>query len=369
MKLLYIITDLDMGGAERALLRLLKQRKQEHNIFLISLVKDGVLLNDFCALGIRVESLGLNYGQMTFYALKHLSKLIKSFNPDIIHSWMYHANLVSYLANCSNAKLVWSIRQCIYKDQKEKLLTKIVLKLCSWISKKIDVIAYNSKLSLTQHQKRKFYGKSDVYIPNGFGKAIIVEEIDKVYDECNIPKDRLLIGLVGRFHAMKDYPMALKSFARLKEVFNFHIIFIGKDLDENNKDLESLVLDIGLKGKVSFLGQKLNLEKYYSAFDFFVSSSLSEAFPNVLAEAMSYGCICVSTDVGDCKEVLSNNGFLCKSESIDDLTDKLKLALSLNKDEKTILSEGAKKRIKENYSIQKITQEYHQLYERLICAE
>ncbi|MCJ8345949.1 glycosyltransferase [bacterium] len=372
MNLLYVITDIDMGGAERALLRLLQHKSLSHNVLLVSMVKKGVLFEDFSKLNIQIEDLGLDYGQISFRSLKKLRRLIINFKPEVIHSWMYHACLisfVSYFFSFVKVKLVWSIRQCVYDYQMEKALTKIVLKFCAFFSKKIDAITYNSKLSLIQHQNLGFNSKQDLHIANGFEKVELLNDVRDVYDECKISKNTLLIGFVGRYHKMKDYPTALEAFSKLKRDFDFHLVFIGKDLDYSNQEFLFDIRQFNLKDRVSLLGQKFDLAQYYSAFDFFVSSSSSEAFPNVLAEAMSYECLCICTDVGDCKEVLGDFGYIVKAESPVDLERSLRLAFTDSLQKRSELCQGASTRIQEEYSIKKITQEYHQLYERLICAE
>lgn len=370
MKKLYIITDLDMGGAEKALLRLMKGLDDNKGITIVSLVKEGVLRREFDALGIPIFDLGLSYGELSVTALWKLVKIIKKTQPNVIHSWMYHANVVAFVAlkiSLVKSKLIWAIRQCIYADQNEKLITTIVLNFSKHISKYVDAIVYNSELAMSQHMKIGVEGVENLYIPNGFEEATAGLAINKLRTELNISDRVPLIGLVGRYHPMKDYPTAVKALSMINK--SFHAIFIGFNLDNNNKELVDLVKKSNLDKSITLLGERLDMPEIYSSLDYFLLSSSSEAFPNVLAEAMSYGCVCVSTTVGECSKVLSSCGFLSDPGDAVSMANNIQNALDLSNDDKRKLSDSSRFRIQSEYGIEKITKLYHQLYERTLCVE
>src|SRR5690554_457154 len=131
-----------------------------------------------------------------------------------------------------------------------------------------------------------------------------------------IPSDAILIGMIGRFNPEKDHHNFLSGLASLyvsgRDVKG---ILIGEGLDECNETLMAWVRELGLEKQLLLLGQRNDIPDILNALDLHVLSSSSEAFPNVIAEAMACGTPCVSTDVGDARLMIGDVGWVVPPRS------------------------------------------------------
>ena len=90
---------------------------------------------------------------------------------------------------------------------------------------------------------------------------------------------------------------------------NYSAISVGKDLDHNNDDLLCKINENGLTDHIFLLGERNDITTVMNGIDY-VLSSLSEAFPNVLNEAMACETPCVTTNVGDAALIVDNTGWV-----------------------------------------------------------
>ncbi|MEO1943952.1 MAG: glycosyltransferase, partial [Candidatus Thioglobus sp.] len=100
MKITHIITDLDTGGAEIMLYKLLVSLRDEKvESLVVSLMRNGPITQRIKALGVKVETLGLKQGDRpSWQTIDRLRKLIRTFNPDVVQGWMYHGNIAATAA-------------------------------------------------------------------------------------------------------------------------------------------------------------------------------------------------------------------------------------------------------------------------------
>jgi hypothetical protein len=139
MRIAHIITDLDTGGAEVMLYKLLSSLHDEVlNSTVISLMGRGKITERIEALGVKVETLDLGQGERpSWQTIKKLRQFMRAFNPDIVQGWMYHGNIAATVAVFlfdpmrRKAKLFWNVRQTLYDINSEKTQTRwlIVLRI------------------------------------------------------------------------------------------------------------------------------------------------------------------------------------------------------------------------------------------------
>jgi glycosyltransferase involved in cell wall biosynthesis len=366
MKVLHIITDLDTGGAEMMLYKLLSSLQDEKlNSSVISLIGRGSITEKIETLGVKVESLDLKQGaRPSWKAIKKLRQLIQSSNPDIVQGWMYHGNIAATIAvflfnpMCRKVKLFWNIRQTLYNLKQEKLQTRWLIVLGRWLTFIPKSIIYNSNLSVEQHCNIGYSVKKTKMIPNGF-------DLQKFYPDQNnyqqfrkelkLSKSAILIGHISRLHPMKDHATLLRAIDRITE----HI----SDFD-SDQEVIFLLIGFGVTSKLSnntairFLGGRSDIPKIMSSLDILVSSSAwGEGFPNVIGEAMASEVPCVVTDVGDSAYIVGKYGKVCPIGD-DQCIARSLLQLIEDKQNRNTLGKGARQRIEENYSMDKIKKEY-----------
>ncbi|MFY9074611.1 glycosyltransferase [Malaciobacter mytili] len=365
------MTGLNDGGAEAVLYRLCKH-DYTNDIYVISLMdegKYGSLLNE---LGIDIFTLNMLSGKIKLKDLINLYKLIKKINPDVVQTWMYHADflggILSRLAGVRN--IIWGVHNTTLEKKKSKRLTILIAKINAIISKFIPrKIIYCAEKSQEVQEKIGFDKTKGVVVRNGYNTDDFnpnKEYFEQFRKELNIKKDDFIIGHVGRYDPHKDYPNLISSLSILKkQKINFYLILVGTNLDNNNLELKSLIKENELIDCTILLGKRNDIPVIMNGFDLFVLSSSAEAFPNVLAEAMACGTPCVSTDVGDVSYIIDKTGWVVAPQNSTLLGEAIKYAyLEKSKNNKNWQDKKnmARKHIVNNFNINHMVDRYNQVW-------
>ncbi len=369
MKIVHVITDLNVGGAEIMLLRLLElEATGDRSVTVISLQDLGPIGKKIQALGIEVIAMNMFSAKDTLAVLFRLRSVLKRLAPDIVQTWLYHADLLGGIAaKLAGIKhLVWGIH-CSNVPLGNKT-TRWVMKLNAFLSgflpDKIVAVAHMSK---NNHIDHGYSSSKFVVIPNGFSVSndAAVYATDSFRNELELPQSSLLIGAVGRYHPDKGQDILLEALSLLREDDRWFCILVGRGCDETNSELLQLITYHGLEQRIRLLGEQDNVYRFMDNFDLFCLPSRSEAFPMVLGEAMTRGCCCISTDVGDSKELLSDAGLIVPPGDPVQLADGLTQLLDMNVDLRARLGQKALNRIKSLYSIEQTKSQYQSLYSQL----
>ena len=165
------------------------------------------------------------------------------------------------------------------------------------------------------------------------------------------------VGMIGR---LKNQEFLIKAFAAIKAGKDWELHFVGDGPDRPR--LETLVEKMRLSSCVRFLGERKDVTQILSRSQVFAFTSLSEGFPNALAEALAHGCACISFDCPTGPAKLINNeinGFLVPMGDNDLYI--LRLAELLGDDGlRSRFSEHARKNI-QNFSQEKVLVEFEKL--------
>jgi glycosyltransferase involved in cell wall biosynthesis len=374
IKIIHIITDLSTGGAEMMLYKVLS--KTDRNRFepvVISLSDHGTLGERIEGLDIPVIDIGMKRGRPTLIGILRLITISRELKPNIIQGWMYHGNLAAQIADLftpGQTFVLWNIRQSLYSLLYEKRLTAAVIKLGSYLSRFPEYIIYNSKTSASQHEAIGYRANARVFIPNGFDTDHFVPSDEakiSVRSELGITGDVFLIGLICRYHPMKDHLNFLKAASLLlKKHSNVHFILAGDQVDESNSELCEKIHDLQLSNQVHLLGERRDIPRLVAALDIAVSSSYyAEAFPNVVGEAMSCAVPCVVTDVGDSAFIVGDTGRVVQPRDPQALADACSELISLNAYQRRDLGLKARQRILEHFSLDAVVRQYEALYEKI----
>lgn len=317
-KILHVITGLNDGGAEGVLARLCVHSKQPQHV-VISLMdagKYGPLLTDA---GVTVYCLNMNPGKASIVHLFRLIKLIRVERPDVVQTWMYHADLLGGVAaRLSGVRRVfWGVRHSTLEKGSSKQSTILIARLCAmlskWIPEKIICCAHTA---LEVHANIGYDSSRLLVIPNGYDLARFKPDLIQrvaVRNELGFGQQEFLIGKVGRYDPQKDHYNLLRALSLVAaQKIEFRCVLIGKGLTEKNDALMAQITELGLHQRVMLIGQRTDIPAVMNALDLHVlSSSFGEAFPNVVAEAMACGTPCVTTDVGDALEIVGSSDVCC----------------------------------------------------------
>jgi len=381
MRILHIISGLGVGGAETLLYRLIRESQvdgAEHLV--VSLSSLDIMGDRIRALGVEVRVLGMRRGAPQPLLLWRMINWIVAFKPDIVQTWMYHADLFGGIAalvarqilarrekGANRIGLLWAIHQTEFPTVGAGPKLGLVAKCCAMVSAKIpDLIVCCADSAKANHIRGGYCAERMQVIRNGFDIDLfrpLESARTRLRESIGVDEETPIVGIVGRYHAVKDYGNFVAAIGRVhRKLPKCHYVMIGQDLDWNNRALHDLLEEAGVSGACHLLGPRDDLQLLLPGFDVFCLSSRSEGFPTVVGEAMACGVPCVATDVGDTALLVGNLGPIVPRENSEALATGLLSLLTLSTDEQRNLGELARQRIRSLFSIESTWQQYKQAY-------
>lgn len=369
IRLLHVITSLNIGGAERMLVKLVGGLDPAvyHNT-IVTLIGDGELNAAARDAGARVHELGMSGARDMPRALWRLRRIVGAVQPDIVQSWLYHADLLATLAAgaAPHARLVWTIRCSDMALARYGRGTAIVLGLLARLSHRPDLVLANSRAGLDWHLKRGYRPRAEDLIPNGFDLARFRPDPPAgaaARRALGIPQDALVVGTVARVDPMKDYDTFLAAMALLAETEpRLYVVAVGKDTESLNEPTGALT------GRLHRLGLRHDVERLLPAFDVFcLASAFGEGFPNVLGEALACGVPGVVTDVGDAAAILGDCGRVVVPGDAAALAAGVRDLLQRNQTERAALGRAGAARMAAHYEIGQVVWQFAETYRRLVA--
>jgi glycosyltransferase involved in cell wall biosynthesis len=369
MRIVHIITGLNQGGAEAVFLRLLGELKGDgFETYVISLTGAGYYSAQIEALDVTVHY--LNFSASKFISTwRQLSSILKQVNPDVVQTWMYHADLLGgIIAKLSTkAKIIWNVRNGNIDPRVISYHTWGVVKFCAVISHFVpDKIICCSFNAAETHVKAGYSKKKFVIIPNGIdiNKYVISAALrEKGRSLFNGPQNATFIGNVSRWHPLKDHKTLLSAFAAIVENHpDCLLVLVGKGLDASNEELNAYMQHFNIRDKIILMGPQANLVEIMNGFDLHVLSSVGEAFPNVVAETMACGVPNVVTNAGDAAKIVGN------LDVVVPVQDHEKLAVAIGQElarigiNRHLISQQQRERIVDLYSLKPMVENYKRLW-------
>lgn len=369
MKILHIITGLRVGGAERFLQRLILAARPEEAVthVVISLVELGPIGQELRDAGVEVHAMNSAGATVALGRLPHLVRLVREIDPDIVQTWMYHADILGGIAArlAARAPVVWNIRVAIGPL---KARTRMVILFAAMLSRFVPNRIICCGDVVARDHKKIGYRKSKIEVlPNGYDLAKwTLTEAERAVRRMQ----DISILSVGRFDPQKGYNYLIEAAALLKRRgCGFRFVLAGKGCDPANAELSRLLLMHEVADRFELLGVQRDIRGLYARANGFCLSSLFEGFPNVLAEAMAMELPCVSTDAGDAKMVLGDCGEIVRPGDAHMLADALEKSLSLTPAQREELGKSARTRIETNFTLDRAWARYRALYESLLRPE
>lgn len=374
IKIIHLITGLSTGGAEMMLYKLLyNMDKNKFDIKVISLTGIGSVGGKIKKLGIGVDALHMKRGIPNPFLLFKLIKILREYKPDVLQTWMYHADLIGGLAAklVRNIPVVWNIRHSNLDPEGNKKTTILTAKACAKLSKTIPKkIICCSEASFKVHSELGYKEEKMIVIPNGFNLDAFKPDAEARYSvrrELGIPDDAVIIGMVARFDPQKDHKNLIDAAEVLCRTYeNIHFILCGDGITNDNKQLAKWIQEHNLQAIFHLLGRRADIARITAAFDIASSSSsYGEGFPNVVGEAMSCEVPCVVTNVGDSAYIVGNTGIVVPPKNPLAMAKAWEKLIKLPAEENKILSKMARKRIEDNFEINSVVNQYETLYSQL----
>jgi glycosyltransferase involved in cell wall biosynthesis len=359
MRIAFVITCLGVGGAEKVVASLADALADRGHEILIVYLTGKALVKPANA-GIRLVGLDVNSVSTMVAAYYRLRGLLKAFKPDVVHSHLVHANILTRLVRLS-IRLPRVITTAHNKNE-EGDLRMLAYRVTDHLAD-LSTNVSDEAVAAFIDQKAVKPGRM-VTVHNG----ISTEEFQfndgarsSLRRELGIADDCKLIVAVGRLSAPKDYPNLLDALALIDKQAPTYQVCIAGD-GPLKTELMAMRDSYGLSDRVQFLGVRRDVSKLLSAADVFSLSSAWEGFPLVVGEAMASECIVVATDCGGVKEFVGDTGFLAPPQDPKELARMLEVALALGPEERRELGRAARARIKRLYSLEAAVEKWLGIY-------
>lgn len=351
MKILHVITSLELGGAEKLLVDLLpEQKKLGHQVDLLVLDLSGeVFLRKLKNQDIKV--IGTSFSnRRSFRNIFYINRIIKNGDYDVVHAHLTHGqywtSLSRYLDFGTSRRYVTTEHSTSNRRRGSKLL-KLIDKIIYGNYDRIASISSPVELALLKWLGKQAKGRSQV-IENG----IDLKRYPREQRENSFK--RLL--MLARFHPSKDHGTLIRAMDKMRD----YTLTLAGD-GETMEYFKTMVKDLDLENNVTFLGFTRDVEKLLENHDIAIQSSFYEGFGLGALEAMASGLPVVGSNIPGLRDVVNEGGLLFTPESSEDLIEQIR------KLENTELYREMSKRALENserFSIENTAKKYIDFYNR-----
>ncbi len=379
-RILHFIPTLGGGGAERQLVNLVSNTDKNDFSHLVCTLKD----SDFFApaiyaAGHEVCELGVTGKHPWFSGTSKLLAVIRDYQPDIIDTWLYDANIIGRLAQFRNFRIPlittlhspeyepdtiraanWSPIKVEGLRQIDKLtarLTNPYFVACSQYVKK----SFQKRLNIADSQIRVIYNATDPEL-----LKCAEGDAQRLRHDLKIPPEGFVYLSVGRLDAAKNHALLLRVFPQvLARVPQAYLVIVGTGVLE--QELKELADTLKISHRVQFLGRREDVGACLKMADAFVFSTLLEGHPLALVEAMFKELPCVASDIEVLREVLTDN----KNGLLFNLNNPSGLATAMCKlfhepELRRRLGRQALKDVERRFHIRRIASEWEDFYRQLI---
>ncbi|MCX8020055.1 MAG: glycosyltransferase [Chitinophagaceae bacterium] len=332
-KILHIIPTLGSGGAERQLVNLVTYSDKEEFEHIVCVIREEGFFGEKIKLsGHKLIALHLNGKYPFLKASLKLKKIIKDYKPDILHSWLYDANITARLALLFSKKIPlitslqatdyepYSIKAAGWNSFKVKMLKKID-QLLAFFTKPYFVAC--SEFVRSSYIKNFRVSEENIQvIYNSFAPDYLIShpaETEKLKNKLFNNSNPFVILNIGRLDPQKNQKTLLKAFAMIHEKMpDARLLIVGSGFLEN--ELKKLATSLNIEKKTLFLGRRSDINELLEITDVFAFPSYFEGFGIALAEAMFKSVSCIASNIEVLRELISHeeNGILVKPDVPED---------------------------------------------------
>jgi len=367
MEIAILTTGLAYGGAETQLVNLaISLKKRGWEVRVVSMLLPQAFTEELKEAGIPILTLNMRRGVADPRAVFRLVKILREWRPQILTSFMFHANLLGRIAGrlAGVPIVVSSIRNENFGGSRRDR----VLRMTDWMG---EISTTNSNLAADKLVKRGVVPRERIrVIPNG----LVLDKFTaknssrtEFRQQLGITEREFLWLAVGRLEEQKDYSNLLQAFKIIiQDGHEAQLRVAGQGpLLEN---LQRQSVNWGISDRVVFLGLRRDIPSLLDAADGFVLSSAWEGLPNVVMEAMAAAKPVVATNVGGVPELVKEDetGFIAPPRNPKALAQAMEKMMALPKEKRLEMGEAGRAHIKANYSLERVVDQWEELYRELL---
>ncbi|MEM7757766.1 MAG: glycosyltransferase [Cyanobacteria bacterium P01_A01_bin.40] len=356
-KLVFFISDLTYGGAQRQLAALARAIDKEiFEVYVLYYYPDGPLEKDLQDSQVILNCITKKgrWDLIGFYA--RLVSYLRKIKPDILHGYLVVPNLFTIVFKplLPKTKIVWGIRNSNDSNARNEDWLNSPLALVEAVfSQFADLIVSNSHAGRDYCLNRGFPPQKTIVISNGIDIDRFQPDPEarvELRTEWQLAPETIAIGIIGRIHPLKDYPNFLQAAAILvSQHKNVAFFCFGTGEAEYEAEMYQLTQELNLTNKVRWMGTSSDIPSVCNALDLLVSASTDgEGFGNVIGEAMACGTPCVVTDVGDSAWIVDDSRLVVPRQNPQELAEAINQFLDLKERTENL---DPRSRIVQNFSI------------------
>ena len=376
IRIVHIITGLQTGGAEHALEQLVTRADPARfDMRVVSLLDAGIVGPRLAGCGVPVEALGMRRGAGDLLRLWRLVALLRQEQPDIVQTWLYHADLLGLTAArlAGVRRVLWNLRGSGLEHHHYGNRFRWVVRMLARLSALPDAVVANAEAGCRFHAQAGYRPRRWALIPN----AIDIERFKpdpvagaRLRARLGLPAEAGIIGMTARLDPMKDHCTFLRAAALLAaRGLDVHFVLIGRGVALEAECVRPFLADPLLAPRLHFLGEREDVAELVAGFDLAaLSSAFGEGFPNVVAEAMACGVPVVSTDVGDAGRILGDGGLLVAPRDAEAMADAWQTLLAAPH-RRAAMGRSGRARIAREFGLDRMVDGYCALYEQVWAAE
>lgn len=363
-RVLFLIRQLEIGGAERQLLTLVRGLPCDRwEPTVVTMYRSGGLAEEFAKVpGLRVVSLDKQgrYDLIDFG--NRLRRIIQEVRPDVVHGYMYGANEIALVAGLlAGIPVVWGIRVSAMDFGRYNRWTHSVFKAGLMASRLVDLVIANSEAGLRHHEAIGLRGRRHLVIPNGIDVTRFQRDDAaglRWRQSLHFSADDFVISMIGRFDPMKDHATFFRVVAELrKKGLSARFVCIGEGSEVQTERVHRECAECNVADIVTFAAPSTNPVAIYSGSSLIVSTSaFGEGFPNVIGEAMACEVPCIGTDTGDSARVIGNTMWVLQPGDALGITAAVERIFGLPLDARVTLGREARQRIESEFSVARLVQ-------------
>lgn len=332
--------------------------------FLVTLMGPGDLIHAARDLGVEGENLNLSRRQW-FTGFSRFRKIVNRFQPDVIHSFLYHSNLFARGAHFFNPRIsVISGIRTVYSVKDYGRLYRLMDRLTHSLdtfyvaNSQHGLHSVIHSIGLPKEKLLTIHNGLDCLEPDDSTEAIR----EDVHFEFGFDKEDCIVGVVAQLRPAKRHDLLIRAAARLKDRFpRLRLLIAGQG--EIEEDLRALAVNRGVEKQVVFAGYRSDVDHLLRGMDIFALPSDVEGQPVSVLEAMNAGLPVVASRVGGLPEIIvaGETGFLCQPGNVEELCQAL-IRLMDSPELRRQMGDAGQVRVQKHFSAERMTRRFEGLY-------
>ncbi len=367
MRIVYVLTSLGVGGAERQVLTLAKRMAERGHAVALLVLRPG--LKEEWPTSLDAVHLDMHRSALSFArGVLRARRFLRDFRPDVVHSHSFHANFTARLLRAlAPAHAVVSTIHNVNEGGHARMLA---YRLTDFLSRRTTAVSQAVADRFVQ-LKAVPRGKI-VVVTNGIDTAefsINADRRSEMRTTMGVSEEFVWLA-AGRIVPAKDFPNLLRAFARVRAAWPQAQLWIaGEGNPGGVKEVSLFAVEKGLVQQARWLGLRRDMPALLDAADGFVLSSSWEGMPLVVGEAMAMEKPVVATDVGGVRELVGDAGMIVQAGNSEALAEAMLAAMRRSTEDRQRLGRETRARIESSFGMDARAAEWESLYRRVLASD